>query len=82
MGNRCRLAREEVEGVDSEVGELFGVRAVLKTVKMRPEEDRRGLTSRRSWVVGGAAWSKGNNVRGGIRSTPSGGWFGERTPSQ
>jgi hypothetical protein len=48
MGNRCRLAREEVEGVGSEVRELFGVRAVLKTVKMRPEEDRRGLTSRRS----------------------------------
>jgi hypothetical protein len=61
---------------------LSGVRAVLKTAEMRPEEDRRGLTSWRSLAVGGAAWSEGNDTRGGVRSAPSGGWFGERTPSR
>jgi hypothetical protein len=42
MGNRHRLAGEEVEGAGSEVEELSGVRAVLKTVEMRSEEDRHG----------------------------------------
>jgi hypothetical protein len=60
---------------------LFGVRAVLKTAEMRLEEDRRGLTSRRSLVAGGVAWSEGNDVRGDVRSASSGGRLGERTPA-
>jgi hypothetical protein len=81
MGNRCRLAREEVEGADSDVGELSGVCAVLKTAEIRSEEDQRRLTLRRSLAVGGAAWSEGNDVMGGVRSALSSGRFGERTPS-
>jgi hypothetical protein len=82
MGNRRRLAGEEVDGAGSDVGELSGVCAVLKKAEMRPEEDRCRLTSRRSLAAGGAAWSEGNDVRGGVQSALSGGRFGERTPSR
>jgi hypothetical protein len=81
MGNRCRLAREEVEGAGSDVEELSGVCAVLKTAEIRSEEDQRRLTLRRSLAVGGVAWSEGNDVMGGVRSALSSGRFGERTPS-
>jgi hypothetical protein len=46
---------------------LSGVRTVLRTVEMRPEEERRGLASQRSLAVGDAAWSEGNDS-GGWRS--------------
>jgi hypothetical protein len=39
----------------------------LRTAEMRPEEERRGLTSQRSLAAGSAAWSEGNDGGGGVR---------------
>jgi hypothetical protein len=36
----------------------------LKTAEMRPKEERRGLTSRRSLAAGSATWSEGNDGGG------------------
>jgi hypothetical protein len=45
---------------------LSSVHAMLKTAEMRLDEERHGLTSRRSLAAGDAAWSEGND--GGGRS--------------
>jgi hypothetical protein len=72
-GEPASISREEVEGADSDVEELSGVCAVLKTAEMRSEEDRCRLASRRSLAAGGVAFSEGNGVRGGVRLFLSGG---------
>jgi hypothetical protein len=55
-GEPVSISRRGGRGHHSEVDELSSVHAVLKTADMRPEEDRRRLTSQRSLVAGGAAW--------------------------